>query len=93
MQAYYCFTGIKHCETFVSSLKEAGKATFSEEMVKPGVLAMFRKAKFYNKIFTPIGEDQVRFTELAIESYQGIVNYCNQVDILVGTFRMMHHVK
>ena len=45
-------------------------------MIRPGVLVMFRKAKFYNKIFTPIGTDQVKFTELAIDSYQKIAEYC-----------------
>ena len=33
--------------------------TYTEDMVRPAVLAMFRRAKFYNKVFTPIGEDQV----------------------------------
>ena len=27
--------------------------------VRAAIVAMFRRAKFYNKIFTPIGEDQV----------------------------------
>jgi len=75
--AYYCFTGIKHCESFLSTvLDESKNSSFTEEMIRPGVLVMFRKAKFYNKIFTPIGTDQVKFTELAIDSYQKIAEYC-----------------
>ena len=34
--------------------------TYTEDMVRPAIIAMFRRAKFYNKIFTPIGDDQVR---------------------------------
>ena len=30
--------------------------------VRAAIVAMFRRAKFYNKIFTPIGEDQVTNT-------------------------------
>ena len=29
--------------------------------VRAAIVAMFRRAKFYNKIFTPIGEDQVTY--------------------------------
>ena len=66
--------------------------TYTEDMVRPAIIAMFRRAKFYNKIFTPIGDDQVRnnkfyktqtiscvqvkFTELAISGYQRILDYC-----------------
>ena len=57
-QSYYCFTGVQHCEAFLSSLG-ADTVTYTEDMVRPAVLVMFRRAKFYNKVFTPIGEDQV----------------------------------
>ena len=40
------------------------------------MVAMFRVGKFYNKIFTPIGDDQVKFTKIAIEWYQKVVDYC-----------------
>ena len=46
-------------------------------MVRPAMVAMFRVGKFYNKIFTPIGEDQVKFTEMAMEWYQKVVDYCH----------------
>ena len=42
---------------------------YSDELVKPAIIVTFRIGKFYNKIFTPIGEDQVKFTEIAIEWY------------------------
>ena len=45
-------------------------------MVRPAMVAMFRIGKFYNKIFTPIGDDQVKFTEIAIEWYEKVVAYC-----------------
>ena len=47
-------------------------------MVRPAIMATFRGAKFYNKIFTPIGKDQVKFSKLAIDWYQDIVDYCGQ---------------
>ena len=49
---------------------------FSDEMVRPAIVTIFRIARFYNKLFTPIREDQIRFTKLAIEYYQRIVDYC-----------------
>ena len=58
LQSYYCLTGVKHCDAFLSTLG-ADTVTYTEDMVRPAILAMFRRAKFYNKIFTPIGEDQV----------------------------------
>ena len=58
LQSYYCLTGVKHCDAFLSSLG-VDTVTYTEDMVRPAILAMFRRAKFYNKIFTPIGEDQV----------------------------------
>lgn len=74
---YYCFTGIKRCQRFLSTLgyKDA-KTTFADDMVQAAILTLFRIGKFYAKIFTPIGDDQVKFTELAIESYQAVVDYC-----------------
>ena len=59
MQSYYCLTGVKHCDTFLFTLG-ADTVTYTEDMVRPAIIAMFRRAKFYNKIFTPIGDDQVR---------------------------------
>ena len=56
---------------------EPGSRTrYSDELVRPAMVAMFRAGKFYNKIFTPIGDDQVKFTEIAIEWYQKVVDYC-----------------
>ena len=52
------------------------KTRYSDDLVRPAMVAMFRVGKFYNKIFTPIGEDQVKFTEIAIEWYQKVVEYC-----------------
>ena len=49
---------------------------YSDEMVKPAMVVTFRIGKFYNKIFTPIGTDQVRFTEIAIDWYKKVVDYC-----------------
>ena len=75
-KAYYCFSGIRLCERFLETLPvgdggERGDLSpkYSDEMVRPAIVAMFRIGKFYNKIFTPIGEDQVKFTEIAIEWY------------------------
>ena len=56
--------------------KAGTKTRYSDDMVRPAMVAMFRVGKFYNKIFTPIGEDQVKFTEIAIEWYQKVVEYC-----------------
>ena len=81
LQAFFCFAGIRHCEKFLESLVVTGRAgtktktRYSEELVRPAMVAMFRAGKFYNKIFTPIGEDQVKFTETAIEWYQKVVDY------------------
>ena len=76
-QAYYCFTGIKHCEKFLSTLNyKDATTTFPEDMVQAAVITLFRVGKFYAKIFTPIAEDQVRFTQEAIKSYQSVVDYC-----------------
>ena len=58
-QSYYCLTGVKHCDAFLLTLG-ADTVTYTEDMVRPAIIAMFRRAKFYNKIFTPIGDDQVR---------------------------------
>ena len=56
---------------------EPGSRTrYSDALVRPAMVAVFRVGKFYNKIFTPIGEDQVKFTEIAIEWYQKVVDYC-----------------
>ena len=55
----------------------AGRRTrYSDDLVRPAMVAIFRVGKFYNKIFTPIGEDQIKFTEIAIEWYQKVVDYC-----------------
>ena len=80
LKAYYCFTGVKHCERFLSTLApttSSSTVTYADDMVqennhiiyptvsknmcqvRAAIVAMFRRAKFYNKIFTPIGEDQV----------------------------------
>ena len=84
LQAFFCFNGIRHCEKFLETLVVKGKAgtktRYSDDMVRPAMVAMFRVGKFYNKIFTPIGEDQVKFTEIAIEWYQKVVDYC-QVEL------------
>ena len=58
-QSYYCLTGVKHCDAFLLTLG-ADTVTYTEDMVRPAIIAMFRRAKFYNKIFTPIGDDQVQ---------------------------------
>ena len=49
---------------------------YSDELVKPAIIVTFRIGKFYNKIFTPIGADQVKFTEIAIVWYRKVVDYC-----------------
>ena len=36
---------------------------------------MFRRARFYNKLFTPVGNDQVTYTKLAISCYQRLIEY------------------
>jgi len=76
--AYFCFTGIKHCQTFLDSLNVDGKlpSKFPEDTVKPAMVTIFRMARFYNKVFTPIREDQNKFTKQAIEYYQKVVDYC-----------------
>ena len=56
--------------------KAGTKTRYSDDLVRPAMVAMFRVGKFYNKIFTPIGDDQVKFTEIAIEWYQKVVDYC-----------------
>ena len=77
-QAYYCFSGIRLCEKFLDTLRVEGAPSgkYSDDMVRPAIVATFRIGKFYNKIFTPIGEDQVKFTEIAIEWYEKVVDYC-----------------
>ena len=58
-------------------VEKAGTRTrYSDDLVRPAMVAIFRVGKFYNKIFTPIGDDQVRFTEIAMEWYQKVVDYC-----------------
>ena len=52
------------------------KTRYSDDLVRPAMVAMFRVGKFYNKIFTPIGEDQVKFTKIAMKWYQAVVDYC-----------------
>jgi len=78
VKAYFCFTGVKHGQTFLDTLNINGSlpTKFSDEMVRPAIVTIFRIARFYNKLFTPIREDQIRFTKLAIEYYQRIVDYC-----------------
>ena len=53
--------------------------TYTEDMVRPAIIAMFRRAKFYNKIFTPIGDDQVwnnKFHKTKID-----INNCSCVQV------------
>ena len=56
--------------------EHGSRTRYSDELVRPAMVAMFRVGKFYNKIFTPIGDDQVKFTKIAIEWYQKVVDYC-----------------
>lgn len=79
VQAYFCFTGVKHGQTFLDTLNFKGSlpTKFSDDMVRPAIVTIFRMARFYNKLFTPIREDQIKFTKLAIEYYQKIVAYCS----------------
>ena len=51
---------------------------FSDDTVRAAIVTVFRMARFYNKVFTPIREDQMKYTKLAIEYYQKITNYCSE---------------
>ena len=78
-QAHFCFTGVKHCQTFLDTLNKDGKlpTRFPDDFVQPAIVTIFRMARFYNKVFTPIGEDQIKYTKLAIEHYRRITTYCD----------------
>ena len=102
LKAFFCFTGIRHCEKFLDTLEvQGGSGTrYSDDLVRPAMVAMFRVGKFYNKIFTPIAEDQIKFTKIAMESYQAVVDYCQdnpdqkktvavELDHCVGTIDLL----
>ena len=80
MQAFFCFTGVKHGQSFMDTLNVDGKLPekFSDDTVRAAIVTVFRMARFYNKVFTPIREDQMKYTKLAIEYYQKITNYCSE---------------
>ena len=77
-QSYYCLTGVKHCDAFLLTLG-ADTVTYTEDMVRPAIIAMFRRAKFYNKIFTPIGDDQVQIDKFYKTKTRPHVIYLIQV--------------
>jgi hypothetical protein len=40
------------------------------------VVSLFRRARFYNKLFTPLAEEQVAYTERAVACYSLVSAYC-----------------
>ena len=44
LQAYYCFTGVKHCERFLSTLAPATSSstvTYADDMVRPNKIDIY----------------------------------------------------
>ena len=78
LQAYFCFTGVQHGQAFLDTLNvnNARPTKFTDDTVKPAIMTLYRMGRFYNKVFTPIRDDQMKYTKLAIEYYQKVVDYC-----------------